>query len=53
MRRGYQGVGRFKIVHLTQQPRRPYNEKQKEPDSWDGAYDIFSSEIRVEINAVW
>jgi len=53
MRRGYEGVGRFEIVHLAQQPRRPYNEKQKEPDSWNSAYDIFSSEIWVEIDSVW
>jgi len=53
MWRGDEGVGRFEIVHLAQQPRRPYNEKQKEPDSWNSAYDVFSSEIWVEINSVW
>jgi len=53
MRRGYEGVSRFEIVHLTQQSWRSYNKKQKEPDSWNSAYDIFSSEVWVEINAVW
>lgn len=53
MRWGNEGVGWFEIVHLAQQPRRPYNKKQKESDSWNSAYDIFSSEIWVEINAVW
>jgi len=53
MRRGNEGVCRFEVVHLAQQPRRSYNEKQKEPDSWNSAHDIFSSEIWMEINAVW
>ena len=53
MRRGNEGVGRFEIIHLAQQPRRPYNEKQKKSDGWNSTYDIFSSKIWVEINAVW
>jgi len=53
MRRGNEGVSRFEIVHLAQQPRRPYNEKQKKPDGWYCAYDIFSSKIWMKINAVW